>query len=49
MISKEESKELKDFLKETINNTYADKRAEKFYKILQYIEELEREVNKDEK
>ena len=42
MISKEESNELKDFLKETINNTYADKRAEKFYKILQYIEELER-------
>lgn len=49
MISKEEGKELKDFLKETINNTYADKRAEKLYKILQYIEKLEREVNKDEK
>lgn len=41
MISKEETKELKECLKETIQNTYAEKKAIKLNNALKYIEQLE--------
>lgn len=41
MMSKEEIKELKEYLKETIQNTYAEKKAIKLNNALKYIEQLE--------
>lgn len=46
MISKEEIEELKECLKETIQNTYAEKKAIKLNNALRYIEQLETEKEK---